>query len=51
MRLLLMAELRVVKFDDNLMAQLKSKAALAGTTLRLYVMDALRAYIKAGGKK
>ena len=41
-----MADLRVPQIDRELMAQLKSKAALAGTTLRLYVLEVLRTHVK-----
>ncbi len=43
-----MAELRIVKVEPNLVAQLKSRAALAGITLRLYVLEILRGHIKKG---
>jgi hypothetical protein len=40
-----MAELRITKVEPNLVAQLKSKAALAGTTLRLYILEVLGRHI------
>lgn len=39
-------KLRIVQVEAALLAQLKSKAALAGTTLRIYVLEVLRGHIK-----
>ena len=41
-----MADLRVQNIDPKLLAQLKSKAALAGLYLREFVVEALRKAVK-----
>jgi plasmid stability protein len=41
-----MADLNIREIDSKLVAQLKSKAALAGKTMREFVIDLLRKAVK-----